>query len=226
MSCRGINRKHLSAGDWFWKIGFHNLLWRWGLWKSFEILRFPFFFSISPTSKAGYDTKFSKSRHQQRGFCTKNHMCDHQVTFREVLTMLAVFDCIFIRSFLWPICSRFDFPFVSTASSTFSLPQLSAHWKVIFFLSFLEGKGFKKKEKKPNKCYFVCVCVSRHPPQFPLFLRNIRGKIEKTLILKFFVSVPLNWSGWRYWHWLSQHYCLFESVPLSRYTDTDTVWAS
>ena len=70
MSCRGINRKHLSAGDWFWKIGFHNLLWRWGLSKSFEILRFPFF-SISPTSKAGYETKFSKSRHQQRGFCTK-----------------------------------------------------------------------------------------------------------------------------------------------------------
>jgi len=38
---------------------------------------------------------------------------DMKVTFREVLTMLAVFDCIFI----------------STVSTTFGLPQLSAYWK-------------------------------------------------------------------------------------------------
>ena len=37
-----------------------------------------------------------------------------EVTFREVLMMLAIFDCFFI----------------TTASISFSLPQLSSYWKV------------------------------------------------------------------------------------------------
>jgi len=39
---------------------------------------------------------------------------DMKKTFREVLTMLAVYDCLFI----------------TTASASFSLPQLSDYWKV------------------------------------------------------------------------------------------------
>ena len=43
-----------------------------------------------------------------------------QLTFRHVLTMLAIFDCIFI----------------AMASATFSLPLISSYWQVafIFFL--------------------------------------------------------------------------------------------
>ena len=42
-----------------------------------------------------------------------------QLTFRHVLTMLAIFDCIFI----------------AMASATFSLPLISSYWQVAFLLS-------------------------------------------------------------------------------------------
>ena len=75
--------------------------------------------------------------------------CTSKVTFREVLTMLAVFDCIFIRfdcTLVLPqivcfchvccwYCAFSYFSCCSTVSTTFGLPQLSAYWKVIqFFL--------------------------------------------------------------------------------------------
>ena len=86
--------------------------------------------------------------------------CTSKVTFREVLTMLAVFDCIFIRfdctSVLPQIvcfchvccwyCAFSYFSCCSTVSTTFGLPQLSVYWKVIqlFYLkSWLLEKHFR-----------------------------------------------------------------------------------
>ena len=47
--------------------------------------------------------------------CVSNNQYESfEVTFREVLMMLAIFDCFFI----------------TTASVSFSLPQLSSYWKV------------------------------------------------------------------------------------------------
>ena len=60
---------------------------------------------------------------QGRGFCILSHILSRQpevqsssfqVTFRQLLTMLAIFDITFI----------------TTASISFSVPQLSAQWKV------------------------------------------------------------------------------------------------
>ena len=44
-----------------------------------------------------------------------------QLTFRHVLTMLAIFDCIFI----------------TMASATFSLPLISSYWQVVFLLQIV-----------------------------------------------------------------------------------------
>ena len=52
--------------------------------------------------------------HQQQHHNQQNHIFVPQLTFREVLTMLAIFDSIFI----------------TTASVTFSLPLLSSYWQV------------------------------------------------------------------------------------------------
>ena len=50
--------------------------------------------------------------------CCFDHINDIQVSFRQLLTMLAVFDCVFI----------------TTVSVSFSLPQLSSYWKVIIMM--------------------------------------------------------------------------------------------
>ena len=47
-------------------------------------------------------------------YVSNNQYESFEVTFREVLMMLAIFDCFFI----------------TTASVSFSLPQLSSYWKV------------------------------------------------------------------------------------------------
>ena len=59
-----------------------------------------------------------------------------EVTFREVLMMLAMFDCFFI----------------TTASISFSLPQLSSYWKVnLFCYCFLAGVTNGNHWKVPQK---------------------------------------------------------------------------
>ena len=58
--------------------------------------------------------KCHNHHHQQQHHYQQNHNFVPQLTFREVLTMLAIFDSIFI----------------TTASVTFSLPLLSSYWQV------------------------------------------------------------------------------------------------
>ena len=58
--------------------------------------------------------KCHNHHHQQQHHYQQNHIFVPQLTFREVLTMLAIFDSIFI----------------TTASVTFSLPLLSSYWQV------------------------------------------------------------------------------------------------
>ena len=93
--CRGINRKHPSGGDGFWKIWLSKPASEVGVLEKKIEIRLGFaspnfnFFSKTPTSEAGFETKFSKTRHHRRGICTNNLFA---ITVKIIVYYLGLFE--------------------------------------------------------------------------------------------------------------------------------------
>ena len=97
-----------------------------------------------------------------------------QLTFRHVLTMLAIFDCIFI----------------AMASATFSLPLISSYWQVafIFFLLLVEVVFFVFKcwhivqySETIFNCVQFCISYFYEKKLYSTFASSILKQIELTL---------------------------------------------
>ena len=124
-----------------------------------------------------------------------------EVTFREVLMMLAIFDCFFI----------------TTASISFSLPQLSSYWKVslscyCFLTGVTNGNHWKVLQKLlrsygENRTFYIAppgpsflmmmmmtyVKVWVHPHIFPWLLPIIQTSLSGSIWL---VNIIISIASW------------------------------